>query len=317
MLSAQDRALLMPEVLEIILLQLPLKDLLINAQRVNQFFHNVIASSRYLQQALFFRPIRDASVTKVRTNPLLRKKFPPWFEDKQLMPRAFALADHKHFWRLDWNGSKERAEAYARREASWRHMLVAQPPVHDLIVKMRTEATSGPRQSKGELKPEDGLRMGLFYDIVQDFVEHQPVTYFVIQWYLPPTFGYVDGELSDPEEGDIRSFITIHLRQVIQSQSGMTGKIGPEFKSLAYEPIEIDYCPVFREPLSFYAYCGSAMCLHCKLLIHWFRNPAPIGYCLFILNILADTEKKNLAVKACGISCEYYLCQYFYLWCSS
>jgi hypothetical protein len=74
MLSARDRALSVPEVLEIILLQFPLKDLLVNGQRVNRLFHDVITSSRSLQQALFFRPIRDASTMKVRTNPLLQKK---------------------------------------------------------------------------------------------------------------------------------------------------------------------------------------------------------------------------------------------------
>jgi hypothetical protein len=170
------------------------------------------------------------------------------------MPRTFALSDHKHFWRLDWNSSKERAEAYARKEASWRRMLVAQQPVQDLIVKMSTEAVGGPSQSKGELRLDDGLRMGLFYDIVQDFVEHQPVTYFVIRWYLPPVFEDIDGDMPESERADNKSFITIHLRQIIRLLPRMTGKIGPEFKSLDYKPIEIDYCLLFRELLSYYAY---------------------------------------------------------------
>jgi hypothetical protein len=76
------------------------------------------------------------------------------------MPRTFALSNHKHFWRLDWNSSKERAEAHARKEASWRRMLVAQPPVQDLIVKMRAEAIGGPSQSKGELRLEDSFMYG-------------------------------------------------------------------------------------------------------------------------------------------------------------
>jgi len=248
MLSAQDHALSMPEVLEIILLELSLKDLLLNAQRVSRLFHDVIASSQSIQQALYFRPILDVSKTKTRTNPLLRKKFPPWFEDKWLMPRAYALSDHKHFWRLDWNSNKERTEAYARKDASWRRMLVVQPPVQELIVKVHTEAIGGPSQSKGQLRLSDGLRMGQFYDIVQDFVEQKPVTYFVIRWYLPPTIKDID-DMTESEDADPSSYITIHLRQVIQSQPGLTGKIGPEFKSLAYEPIEIDYCPVIREPL--------------------------------------------------------------------
>jgi hypothetical protein len=247
--SARDRALLMPEVLELILLQLPLEDLLINAQRVNHLFHDLITSSRSLQQALFFRPSQDNSYGEVHYNSLLQKKFPPWFEDKWLIARTYRLSHHKHFWRLDWNSSKERTDAYARKEASWRRMLVAQPPVQDLIVKVRTEAMGGPTQRKGELKFEDGLRMGLFYDLVQDFVERQPATYFVIRWYSPSLFEDLDGGIANSDDGDISSFITVHLRQVIQSQPGLTGKIGPEFKSLAYKPVEIDYCPVMSEPL--------------------------------------------------------------------
>jgi hypothetical protein len=257
--SAQDRALLMPEVLELILLQVPLQDLLVNAQRVNHLFHDLIRSSRPLQQALFFRPTQGFSHEKVQYNSLLRKKFPPWFEDKWLMARTYRLSDHKHFWRLDWNSSEERAVAYARKEASWRRMLVAQPPVQELIVKIRTEAMGGPMQSRGELTFEDGLRMGLFYDLVQDFVEHQPATYFVIRWYLPQqVFEDNDGEVAGSDESDNRSYITVHLRQVIQSQPGLSGKIGPEFKSLAYEPFEIDYCPVTSEPFPFIADIMSA-----------------------------------------------------------
>jgi hypothetical protein len=247
--STRDRALLMPEVLELILLQLPLEDLLINAQRVNHLFHDLITSSRSLQQALFFCPSQDNSYGEVHYNSLLQKKFPPWFEDKWLMARTYRLFDHKHFWRLDWNSSKERTDAYARKEASWRRMLVAQPPVQDLIVKVRTEAMGGPTQRKGELKFEDGLRMGLFYDLVQDFVEHQPATYFVIRWYSPSLFEDLDGSTANSDDGDISSFITVHLRQVIQSQPGLTGRIGPEFKSRAYKPVEIDYCPVISELL--------------------------------------------------------------------
>ncbi len=254
MSTARDRALLMPEVLEIILLKLPLQNLLVNAQRVNRLFHDLIASSGPLQQALFFRPTQNISPGHSHINPLLQKKFPPWFEDKWLMPRTFRLSDHKHFWRLDWKSSEQRAEAYARKEASWRRMLVAQPPVQDLIVKMRTEAMEGPSQSRGELKFEDGIRMGLFYDLVQDFVEHQPVTYFVIQWYLPPVFQDIDGGMAESDDDDSSSSITVHLRQVIQSQPGMTGKIGPEFKSLAYKPIEINYRPVISELLSYCAH---------------------------------------------------------------
>jgi hypothetical protein len=317
MLSAQDRALSMPEVLEIILLQLPLHDLLVNAQRVSRLFHDIIISSRSLQQALFFRPKRDVSTANVHTNPLLRKKFPPWFKDKWLMPRTFALSDHKHFWRLDWNKSKERREAYARKEASWRRMLVSQPPVLDLHIKLRAEAVGGPSQKKGELRLEDGIRMGLFYDIVQDFIEHQPASYFIIQWYFPPVFEDIDGDMGENDEIKKSSQIKLHLRRVIQFQQGMTGKLGSEFKSLAYEPVDIDYIPVFREPSIVMAYFVTATAIRLQGAdTSCFRSPELIGYCLFILNIRVDVlgiyqgaeRRTHLEVEAVGISCELFIC---------
>ncbi|KAI5357998.1 putative F-box-like domain superfamily protein [Septoria linicola] len=55
MTTAADRALNVAELLERILLQLPMKDILLD-QRVAKFWRDLVKSSPKLQQALFYRP---------------------------------------------------------------------------------------------------------------------------------------------------------------------------------------------------------------------------------------------------------------------
>jgi hypothetical protein len=57
-------------------------------------------------------------------NPLLRKRFPPWFKNHG----PFGQSHIDDLRKLDWNSSKEKTAAYVRREANWRRMLVTQPP---------------------------------------------------------------------------------------------------------------------------------------------------------------------------------------------
>lgn len=74
------------ELLEQVLLQLPLKDLL-RAQQVSKHFNSVITTSKELQRALFFvpdPPTHDTSGT-ARINPILSDptfagRLPLWFD---------------------------------------------------------------------------------------------------------------------------------------------------------------------------------------------------------------------------------------------
>ncbi len=66
------------ELLEAILLELPMYDLLVTAQLISQSFHTAIISSVSLQQALFVRhSARKLDRTSWDVKPLLRKAFPP------------------------------------------------------------------------------------------------------------------------------------------------------------------------------------------------------------------------------------------------
>jgi hypothetical protein len=76
-----------PELVEQILLNLDMRTLLVSAQRVSKTWHDLIASSRPLQRALYFEPIAAATfkeLTTTRTrNPLLEEIFPPFFPGKE------------------------------------------------------------------------------------------------------------------------------------------------------------------------------------------------------------------------------------------
>lgn len=79
-MPAANEIFAIPEILENILLHLPMQDLLL-AQRVDKTFHGVINSSIHIKRALFFQlqPQTDGNdglTTPPRLNPLLRKMFP-------------------------------------------------------------------------------------------------------------------------------------------------------------------------------------------------------------------------------------------------
>lgn len=130
--SASEQVIYIPELLENILLHLPERDLLVNAQRVSQLWHSIITTFRSLQQKLYFQPLPSTEyTTESIPNPILQELFPPWFRSfERNVPRTFIGRDH--FRNLDWNSSEAKREAYKRKDASWRRMLVAQPPVLEM-----------------------------------------------------------------------------------------------------------------------------------------------------------------------------------------
>ncbi|KAK5119520.1 hypothetical protein LTR85_007620 [Meristemomyces frigidus] len=62
--TASARLASTPELVEMILLQLPLVDILL-AQRVSRIWHNVIQGSAKLQRALFFKPATDKGLFSI------------------------------------------------------------------------------------------------------------------------------------------------------------------------------------------------------------------------------------------------------------
>jgi hypothetical protein len=203
MLPAARRALHIPELLEAILLELEvcdLKTLLISAQRVSRHWNRVISGSPRLQQALFFAPVHcqdnhaakelrgsgncdhkarednadivgnscnEACATPEpeyhhkyvrRINPLLSQAFPIFFK-----PDPNALHCKKSFNITAVNQST-RYDAFMYPKASWRRMLVRQPPVLSLAAWEYNQSNLGELGGLhylGILKfPEDALRSG-------------------------------------------------------------------------------------------------------------------------------------------------------------
>ncbi|KAK0650369.1 hypothetical protein DIS24_g6863 [Lasiodiplodia hormozganensis] len=238
-----------PELAELIFQHLPPRDLLL-AQRVCRTFYATIHSSPTLQQCLFFAPKKrryprhpprqrknddEHEDEAWQTNPLLAAAFPPWFQLRYVRsrwdwPQAASFANE-----LPWAGDPARVRAFMRPDASWRRMLVTQPPLRDVQLLVKCDHVRnlvsddyvrfvGGRRGKGRwyggeegdeegdgafgelLEDAPGVTMGFLYDITQDFVlGKHVVSNFFVQWrpFLPPdTGGYVSEE-EDEDEGFI------------------------------------------------------------------------------------------------------------------
>ena len=144
--SAGYRIFTLPELVGLILPNLDAWTLL-HAQRVNVMFRNIISKNTACQKVLFFYPeepapalptpsiaadpINETSSSRsppssasseflaARSNPLLERAFADWFGVSDISKRSFE--------RLFTN--PKRREALLRKEASWRRMLVSQPPI--------------------------------------------------------------------------------------------------------------------------------------------------------------------------------------------
>jgi hypothetical protein len=118
-----------PEILEMILSHTDMRTLLLSAQLVCRDWFNLITKSRSLQKALFLIPIKDFEwgVDERIPNPLLTETFPSIFpsEDRPIHHRFT-------FSTLNWIEDPSRLARFVRPDASWRRMLVQQPPISEL-----------------------------------------------------------------------------------------------------------------------------------------------------------------------------------------
>lgn len=149
-----------PEVVENILLFLPMRDLLLD-QRVCTRWQNVIQAAPRLQQALFFRPVSNLSVGKDgrierESNSILEATFPAWF------PKLLVYGEHR-IADSPW-ATKLTRLAILRRDASWRRMFTAQPPL-TVWEEAHGKISLGEHSlHTGSMEVREGVRMGLVYD---------------------------------------------------------------------------------------------------------------------------------------------------------
>ena len=133
-----------------------------------------------------------------------------------------------------------------RKEACWRRMLVVQPAITRLEVVSMVHGMGGDAQRSGCLQLQDGLRMGLLYDLVQETIG-EPISRFMMQWgmfqetkYEGGDVGHESVEQQDPKR-ERGSNITLVLHHVSQCCVDMPNELGPEFESEGFEKVEIEF----------------------------------------------------------------------------
>ncbi|KAK8077131.1 hypothetical protein PG996_003301 [Apiospora saccharicola] len=194
--ESRTRVFATTELLESILVHLDPITLPTLAPLVQRRWRDVIRDSAALQQLLFLRGTLDTSTERERkTNPLLEKHFPFFFygrhyefKEYMRMPghaechvRYITSSDFSRL--LPWAGSKYQwRDTSLRPEASWRKMLVTQPPIRLVGVvrcPLYVESESGRggyRNTELEMRRHDhhqnieGLRMGELYEAVAGWV---------------------------------------------------------------------------------------------------------------------------------------------------
>ncbi|RAH57541.1 hypothetical protein BO85DRAFT_488270 [Aspergillus piperis CBS 112811] len=177
-------------ILEYILLELDMRTILISASRVNRFWNYTISNSRPIQQALFIQPFRRRNHNSPQgvLNPLLAEAFPGIFQrNSTVFPEhteSKLTFDTFHMVR-----DPTRTEIYMRENASWRRMLVQQPPARSFGIVSHIGDDTGFRErceiqrvsEMGPEPPNDGVRMEMLFEILvfhgelHGFMDHATV----------------------------------------------------------------------------------------------------------------------------------------------
>lgn len=139
MSSRPAQVFAIPELLENILIYLPMRDLLL-AQSISRTFHTAIHNIPSLQEKLFFRArrVRAGDNDKIRdVNPMLHPDHAPWFNATLYVAHgpgqsvvSLKASEDNCLIRLEDrpDNSNKRLQSFLRKEASWRRMLPTQPP---------------------------------------------------------------------------------------------------------------------------------------------------------------------------------------------
>ncbi|RAH86135.1 hypothetical protein BO86DRAFT_395581 [Aspergillus japonicus CBS 114.51] len=189
-----NQVLALPELLEPIFLSLDLRTLLTSAQRACTQWRSIVRGSSSLQEKLFFKP---RAITKRHYspepifNPLLTTAFPAIFHaNNAISPHSdqeFNIAD------LELITHPAKRTAYLRPEASWRTMLIQQPPTSSFGIVQHHGGQLGYGGSYEIMKTEGGLRMEALFEAL---FFHQDIDAFncpdgIIWWSegAEPKFG--------------------------------------------------------------------------------------------------------------------------------
>lgn len=203
-MSQADIVLSIPELFEAILLHVDSHTLLTSAQRVCRRWHNIISTTPSIQKTLYFRPEMASPSREKRINPLLQAHFLPWFGSSD------HVCDRDLFMSLPLYlaGSNTGDNPFLRPKASWRRMLISQPPVQTFGIYTEIESFPLPsshsevgtyiHSNEEESANGVGLCMGKYYDIVKaHFASHESPKFSVI-WNTDKMSREIFLELVDP-----------------------------------------------------------------------------------------------------------------------
>ncbi|TRX96373.1 hypothetical protein FHL15_002645 [Xylaria flabelliformis] len=199
--SAVQTVINIPELLQLILLQCDIRTLLTGARGVSLLWRDTIDSTQAIQKALFFQPDTRNGGSEPILNPLLTETFSTFFDGQAHNRQSFdklPIGDENELAEASSllsdgivKDKSSRRDAFMRKDASWRRMLVRQPPVRKMAVwywnmnKPRIKVFWPRLASQGHCQPCEGcplidnadpggsdlnLTMGMLYDEVVENV---------------------------------------------------------------------------------------------------------------------------------------------------
>ncbi|KAK6859372.1 hypothetical protein PG995_003008 [Apiospora arundinis] len=172
--AARDSVLATPELLELIFALSSPRHLLIADQRVCRLWRDVISQSSRLQRQLFFLPEEEPDEKEGRhtsksmsQNPLLRRAFQQFFFPgcHQEALNGFHMLELCGLPIADMKNGRKRHSAFIRTGASWRSMLVSQPPPKELVLIGKKLPGGGAAHDSEVIRLSGPVRMGTLYDL--------------------------------------------------------------------------------------------------------------------------------------------------------
>lgn len=164
---------------------------MVNCQRVCRLWNDMIEKEEALQEILFLLPSSHTqAATTVKLNEILFTHFRPLLgpctthkisQDQHILQTSTARYEDliKLSWARDGTSLDSRSrKAFSRREASWRRMLVSQPPIRQLDwwhqweceARMTEQAYAHLPKVQGtghEYNYKDNVTIGVLWDLIE------------------------------------------------------------------------------------------------------------------------------------------------------
>ncbi|KAK7000300.1 putative MFS transporter [Favolaschia claudopus] len=231
-----------PELLELILVDVPMLDLLLCAPLVCKTWQ-ATTKTPTIQRLLFFLPDPTIPASERILNPLLEAKFPPFFTpDPYGHGGNWCRVAYRHIRSMAWS---KKVKAFKYAEASWRRMLTTQPPTQRMLVKEGTYQLHNNRERRAFLHaqhtPPLFATMGFLYDVVVPRLDTG--SSLLIRWYNDDGSNFVDrrGLESGRADKNTSPEVDVTLDFNCSYMPYRAGRVPRQFYSDAGEEREIEF----------------------------------------------------------------------------